>query len=69
MHPDGVKKEKADLALLQLALLGQDVDKNLDEKLAELKIEKLVKTEDNRVAQLTKLIDHLTSGLPQEGER
>lgn len=63
---DSVKKEKVDLALLQLALMGQDVDKNLDQKLAELKIEKLAQTEGNRIEQLTKLINHLTNGLPQE---
>lgn len=57
---------KADLALLQLALLGQDVDKSFDEKIAELKIEELAKTQENRIEQLKKLIDHLTSGLPQE---
>lgn len=63
---EGVKKEKVDLALLQLALLGQDAEKGLDEKLTDLKIEELVKTESNRLEQLTKLINHLTSGLPQE---
>ncbi len=59
-------KEAVDLTLLQLALLGQDPDKTLDEKLSELKIEKLVQTKSNRVDQLTKLINHLTNGLPQE---
>ena len=63
---ESVKKEKVDLALLQLALLGQDAEKGLDEKLTDLKIEELVKTENNRTEQLTKLINHLTSGLPQE---
>ncbi len=61
-----VKKEAVDLSLLQLALLGQDAEKSLDEKISELKIEELLKTEGNRVDQLTKLINHLTSGLPQE---
>lgn len=59
-----VKKETVDLALLQLALLGQDADQSLDEKLSELSIERLANNSENRVDQLTKLIDHLTSGLP-----
>ena len=63
---ENTKKETVDLALLQLGLLGQDADKTLDEKISELKIEQLVQTEENRAAQLTKMIDHLTSGLPQE---
>lgn len=71
--PDGnvgekIKKEKADLALLQLALLGQDPDKNLDEKLAELRIERINDNRNNRVEQLTKLIKHLTGGLPAATE-
>lgn len=53
-------KEKGDLNLLQLALMGQEANGNIEEKLAELQIEKF----DNRVNQLTKMIDHLTSGLP-----
>jgi len=60
-----LKTEKADLALIKLALLGQDPDKSLEEKLGELKIEQLANTKENRVAQLTKLIEHLTSGLPE----
>jgi len=60
------KAEKADLALLQLALLGQDADKSFEEKLGDLKIEQLAQTKENRVAQLTKLVEHLTSGLPQQ---
>ena len=62
----GINKEAADLTLLQLALLGQDADHSLEEKLAELKVENLAKTENNRAEQITKLISHLTSGLPQE---
>lgn len=53
-------KEKGDLALLKLALLGQASNENIQEQLAKLKVEKL----DNRVNQLSKLIDHLTNGLP-----
>ncbi|MEZ5902142.1 MAG: flagellar hook-length control protein FliK [Alphaproteobacteria bacterium] len=63
---EGIKKEKADLALLQLALLGQDADKTLDEKLSELRIERIAQSKENRIEQLTKLINHLTSGLPAE---
>jgi flagellar hook-length control protein FliK len=63
---NGLNKEAVDLTLLQLALLGQDADHSLEEKLAELKIENLAKTENNRAEQITKLISHLTSGLPQE---
>ncbi len=59
-----IKKEKVDLALLQLALLGQDPDVNLDEKLASLRIERVSQSKENRVEQLTKLIQHLTNGLP-----
>lgn len=62
---DTVRAEKADLALLQLALMGQDPDQSLEEKLAALKIERLAATKENRVEQLTKLIDNLTTGLPQ----
>lgn len=65
-NPNNVKAEKSDLALLQLALLGQDPDKSLEEKLSELKIEQLANTKENRIAQLTKLIEHLTSGLPEQ---
>ena len=65
-NPNKVKSEKADLALLQLALLGQDPDKSLEEKLGELKIEQLANTKENRIQQLTKLIEHLTSGLPDQ---
>ena len=65
---DKVKKETVDLALLQLALLGQDSEKTLDEKLADLKIERLGQNKNNRVEQLTKLIKHLTSGLPESSE-
>ncbi len=61
-----LKNEKADLALLQLALLGQDADKSLEEKLGELKIEQLANTKENRIIQLTKMIEHLTSGLPDQ---
>jgi flagellar hook-length control protein FliK len=61
---DKIKKETVDLALLQLALLGQDPEKSLDEKLSELRIERLANTTDNRVEQLKKLISHLTNGLP-----
>lgn len=61
-----VKNEKTDLALLQLALLGQDADKSLEEKLGELKIEQLANTKENRITQLTKMIEHLTSGLPEQ---
>jgi hypothetical protein len=57
-------QEKGDLALLQLALLGQASNENIEEQLAQLKIEKL----DNRVNHLSKLIDHLTSGLPANVE-
>lgn len=53
-------KEKGDLALLKLALLGQTSNENIEEQLADLKIERL----DNRVNHLSKLIDHLTNGLP-----
>ena len=63
---DNLKTENADLALLQLALLGQDPEKTLEEKLSDLKIERLTLNQENRVAQLTKLINHLTSGLPQQ---
>lgn len=65
---DGVKKEVADLSLLQLALMGQDIQNPLDEKLAQLKLEKLAQNQENRIAQLTKLINHLTSGLPQQAD-
>lgn len=58
-----IKQQKADLALLQLALLGQDTDVDLDQKLAELRIERIANNPQNRVEQLTKLINHLTSGL------
>lgn len=64
LTPEKIKKEKVDLALLQLALLGQDPNKNIDEQLADLNIERTSQRLDNRVEQLTKLIDHLTSGLP-----
>jgi flagellar hook-length control protein FliK len=60
-----VKKEKVDLALLQLALLGQDPDKSIDDQLKELRIERIANNPENRIEQLTKLIDHLTSGLPE----
>ncbi len=66
---DTIKKETVDLALLQLALLGQDPDVNIDEKLAELKIERQNLTEENRLAQLTKLINHLTNGLPESTDK
>lgn len=56
--------KKADIALLQLALLGQDADKSLEDKLKELKIENLAQTKENRVNQLQKLIEHLTNGTP-----
>ena len=62
---DALLKEKGDLALLQLALLGQNANENIEQQLAELKIERL----DNRVQQLTKLIDHLTNGLPANVEQ
>lgn len=65
---DQIKKETVDLALLQLALLGQDPDQNIDEKLKELKIERISQNPENRVEQLKKLINHLTSGLPAESE-
>lgn len=65
--PEQLKSEKVDLALLQLALLGQDPDQTLEQKIAELKIENLQNTKENRVDQLTKLIGHLTSGLPEQG--
>ena len=55
-----LKNEEADLALLQLALLGQGVDN----KLTDLQIERINNRINNRVDQLTKLIDHLTNGLP-----
>lgn len=61
---DKIKKETVDLALLQLALLGQDPDVNIDQKLAELRIERISKNPENKIEQLTKLIKHLTSGLP-----
>lgn len=54
-------KEKGDLDLLQLALAGQNANENIEAQLADLKLEQLV---ENRTAQLTKIIDHLTSGLP-----
>lgn len=60
-----LENEKADLALLKLALLGQDVDQDLDQKLADLQIERLVLKQENRIEQLTKLVNHLTSGLPK----
>lgn len=60
-----LKKEKADLALLQLALLGQDPDQSIDEKLSELRLERIANNPENKIEQLTKLIDHLTSGLPE----
>ena len=63
--PEKIKSETVDLALLQLALLGQDPDQSLDQKLAELRIERIQGNKENRVAQLTKLINHLTSGLPE----
>lgn len=63
--PEKLKKETVDLALLQLALLGQDPDVNIDEKLTELRIERITADQENRVEQLTKLIAHLTSGLPE----
>jgi len=63
--PGKLKNETVDLALLQLALLGQDPDVNIDEKLAELRIERITADQENRVEQLTKLITHLTSGLPE----
>jgi len=55
-------KEKGDLNLLKLALMGQEANGNIEQKLAELKIEKF----ENRVQHLTKLIDHLTNGLPSD---
>jgi flagellar hook-length control protein FliK len=64
LETEALKKEKVDLALLQLALMGQDIDKSLDEKLSELRIERIANNPENRIEQLTKLIDHLTSGLP-----
>ncbi len=60
-----VKNEKANLGLLQLALLGQSPDGDIDKQLAELRAERL----DNRVNQLTKIIEHLTSGLPAIAEQ
>ncbi len=65
LDPEILKKEKADLALLQLALLGQDPDQSIDEKLSELRIERIANNPENKIEQLTKLIDHLTSGLPE----
>jgi flagellar hook-length control protein FliK len=64
LNSEELKEEKIDLALLQIALLGQDPDKSLDEKISELHIERIANNPENRVEQLTKLIDHLTSGLP-----
>lgn len=60
-----IKKETADLALLQLALLGQDADQTLEQKLAALRIERIANNPENKIEQLTKLIDHLTTGLPE----
>lgn len=68
LSSDKLKGEKVDLALLKLALLGQDADGNLDQKLAELKIERLVLQKENRIEQLTKLVNHLTNGLPNPPE-
>ncbi len=62
---NNVKKETTDLALLQLALLGQDPDVSIDEKLKELRIERIANNPENRIEQLTKLVNHLTSGLPE----
>ena len=63
-NSDDIKNEKANLALLQLALLGQSPDGDIEAKLAELKSERL----DNRAEQLTKLVSHLTQGLPSISE-
>jgi len=64
-NSDALLQEKGDLALLQLALLGQSTNNNnIEQQLADLKIEKF----DNRVQQLTKLINHLTNGLPSNVE-
>lgn len=57
-----LQKDEADLALLQLALLGQN--KNLENQLSDLQLERIHNRLDNRTTQLSKLIDHLTSGLP-----
>jgi len=65
---DRVKGEKVDLALLQLALLGQDADTDLNQKLADLQIERVALKQENRIEQLTKLVNHLTSGLPAAAE-
>jgi flagellar hook-length control protein FliK len=59
-----VQGEKVDLALLQLALMGQDVGVDLNQKMADLQIERIALKQENRVEQLTKLVNHLTSGLP-----
>lgn len=59
-----LENEKADLALLKLALLGQDIDQDLDQKLADLKIEQILIKQENRIEQIEKLVNHLTSGLP-----
>ena len=64
---DEVKQNKeSDIALLQLALLGQDPDQSLEEKLSELKIENLELAKTNRVDTLQKMIEHLTRGLPSD---
>lgn len=63
-----LKKEEIDLALLQLALLGQDPDVNIDQKLAELRIERIANNPENKIEQLTKMIAHLTSGLPSNAD-
>ncbi len=67
LSEDEVKENnKSDIALLQLALLGQDPDKSLEEKLSELKIENLELAKGNRVDTLQKMIEHLTRGLPSD---
>ncbi len=63
-----LENEKADLALLKLALLGQDIDQDLDQKLADLKIEQILLKQENRIEQIEKLVNHLTSGLPKPPE-
>jgi len=65
---DKVKGEKVDLALLQLALLGQDADRDINQKLADLQIERVALKQENRIEQLTKMVNHLTSGLPTPPE-
>ncbi|MCI5060242.1 MAG: flagellar hook-length control protein FliK [Alphaproteobacteria bacterium] len=62
---DKITSEKLDLELLKLALMGQDPNQSLEDKISNLAIENVTKRLNNRAESLEKFIQFLTSGLPE----